>query len=149
PDGEFRWVHDFTVPVRDSSGALEHYRGYVLDITERKAAAESLRDAEARLRETQRMESLGVLAGGIAHDFNNLLMGILGNAGLAPAELPQPPALYDNVKDIEPSARRAADLTRQLLAYSGKGQFVIEKIDLSKLVEESTRLIIPALSRQA
>ena len=149
PDGEFRWVHDFTVPVRDSSGALEHFRGYVLDITERKAAAESLRDAEARLRETQRLESLGVLAGGIAHDFNNLLMGILGNAGLALAELPNPSGLHDNIKDIETSARRAADLTRQLLDYSGKGKFVVEKIDLSRLVEESARLITPALSRQA
>ncbi len=149
PDGEFRWVYDFTVPVRDSNGVLDHFRGYVIDITERKAAAESLRDAEARLRETQRLESLGVLAGGIAHDFNNLLMGILGNAGLALAELPNPSALFDNVKDIETSARRAADLTRQLLAYSGKGRFVIEKIDLSRLVEESTRLIIPSLSRQA
>jgi PAS domain S-box-containing protein len=148
-DGEFRWVHDFTVPVRDSLGALAHFRGYVLDITERKAAAESLRDAEARLLETQRLESLGVLAGGIAHDFNNLLMGILGNAGLALAEVVPASPVHDFIKDIESSARRAADLTRQLLAYSGKGKFVVEKVDLSRLVEESARLMLPAVSRQA
>jgi len=149
PDGEFRWVYDFTVPVRNDHAAITHFRGYVLDITDRKAAAESLRDAEARLRETQRLESLGVLAGGIAHDFNNLLMGILGNAGLALAEAPAPSTAHETLKDIEASARRAADLTRQLLAYSGKGKFVVERTDLSRLVEESARLLLPALSRHA
>lgn len=148
-DGEFRWVYDFTVPVRDSRGTITYFRGYVLDITDRKAAAESLRAAEARLLETQRLESLGVLAGGIAHDFNNILMGILGNAGLAVAEVPPASTVHDTIKDIETSARRAADLTRQLLAYSGKGKFVVEKLDLSRLVEESARLMLPALSRQA
>ena len=148
-DGEFRWVYDFTVPVRGSQGALTHFRGYVLDITERKAAAESLRDAETRLRETQRLESLGVLAGGIAHDFNNLLMGILGNAGLALADVHASSPTHDTLQDIEASARRAADLTRQLLAYSGKGKFVVERTELSRLVEESARLMVPALSRHA
>jgi PAS domain S-box-containing protein len=148
-DGEYRWVYDFTVPVRDSADRLNYTRGYVLDITERKAAAESLRDTEARLRETQRLESLGLLAGGIAHDFNNLLMGILGNAGLALTELAPGTAVHDTVRDIEASARRAADLTRQLLAYSGKGKFVIDRLDLSRLVEESARLMLPSLSRQA
>jgi PAS domain S-box-containing protein len=148
-DGEFRWVYDFTVPVHGPDGRLTHFRGYVLDITDRKAAAESLRDAEARLRETQRLESLGLLAGGIAHDFNNLLMGILGNAGLALSDVPASSAAHDSITEIEASARRAAELTRQLLAYSGKGKFVVERIDLSRLAEESARLLLPALSGQA
>ena len=77
------------------------------------------------MQHTQKLESLGVLAGGIAHDFNNLLMGMLGYADLAKTTiLPESPA-YTHLNSIENSARRAADLTSQLLAYSGKGKYVI------------------------
>lgn len=145
-DGTYCWVSDFTVPLRNEEGLLTHTRGYVVDITERKAAAERLRETEARLLETQRLESLGVLAGGIAHDFNNLLMGILGNAALALGEVPGDSPLQDPIREIEAAARRAADLTRQLLAYSGKGKFLVERIDLSRMVEESARMMLPALS---
>ncbi len=145
-DGHYRWVADFTMPVRASDGRLVLTQGYVVDITEKKAAAERLRDAEGRLREHQRLESLGVLAGGIAHDFNNLLMGILGNAALALAEVPGDSALQDPIREIEVAARRAADLTRQLLAYSGKGRFVVERLALSRLVEDAARLVQPSLS---
>ncbi|MFN8654557.1 MAG: response regulator [Gemmatimonadales bacterium] len=146
PDGTYRWVHEFTIPVRNSGGAVTHTHGYVVDITDRKAAAERLRETEARLLETQRLESLGVLAGGIAHDFNNLLMGILGNAALALGEVPGDSPLQDPIREIEAAARRAADLTRQLLAYSGKGKFLVERVDLSRMVEESARMMLPALS---
>ena len=146
--GHWHWVSDFTVlPPRD--GSVCHTIGYLVDITERKAAAEALQRAEARLRETQRLESLGVLAGGIAHDFNNLLMGILGNAGLALNDLPVSSPTAETVKDIETAARRAADLTRQLLAYSGKGQFVVQPLDLSVLVEESGQLLRTVISKRA
>ncbi len=146
--GGWRWVTDFTV-VPPAAGRADHLVGYLLDITERKAAAEALQQAEARLRETQRLESLGVLAGGIAHDFNNLLMGILGNAGLALNELPPASPVRATVQDIETAARRAADLTRQLLAYSGKGHFVVQPLDLSALVEESGQLLRTVISRRA
>ncbi len=148
-DGGHRWVHDFTVVNRDAAGAVTHYHGYLLDVTERKAAAEIVREAEAHLSETQRLESLGLLAGGIAHDFNNLLMGVLGNASLALGVLaPEAPA-WELVKDIETAAQRAADLTRQLLAYSGKGHFVVQPLDLSALVRESGRLLATVLSKKA
>ncbi len=119
-----------------------------LDATERGREADDVRDAEARLRESQRLEGLGVLAGGIAHDFNNLLVGVLSNASLALSQLPPGPA-HDTVYDIQHAARMAADLSRQLLAYAGKGRFVVARLDLSRLVEDAAQLISTAISRKA
>jgi PAS domain S-box-containing protein len=106
----------------------------VRDVTERKLM-------DQRLWHTQKLESIGVLAGGVAHDFNNLLTGILGNASLALQSLDEPAQLQRGLDDIVRASERAADLTRQLLAYSGKGRFVVEEVDLSRLVRE----ILPLL----
>ena len=81
---------------------------------------------ERRLLHAQKLESLGVLAGGIAHDFNNLLMAILGNPELALRDLPRAPRRGPGSRPRH-AARRAADLTRQMLAYSGKGSFVVAR----------------------
>jgi len=110
---------------RDPLGYLE----INTDITER-------RRMEEQFQHTQKLESLGVLAGGVAHDFNNLLTGILGNASLA-LEQPDPALIEEVIK----AAERAADLTRQLLAYAGKGKFVIRTLDLSRLVREIAGLV--------
>jgi PAS domain S-box-containing protein len=107
------------------------------------------RRAEEQMRNAQKLESLGVLAGGIAHDFNNLLVGVLGNAGLALMELADDSPAREAVKHIETSAQRAAELTRQMLAYSGKGKFLVEPINLSKIVEEMTQLLGRVISKQA
>jgi two-component system CheB/CheR fusion protein len=96
---------------------------------------------ERHLQHTQKLESLGLLAGGIAHDFNNLLTGILGNATLGLAELPDSAPVRRYFREIASASERAADLTRQLLAYAGKGRFVLERIDLSQLVREIEPLI--------
>jgi PAS domain S-box-containing protein len=106
----------------------------VADITERKRA-------EERYRETQKLESLGVLAGGIAHDFNNLLVGILGNASLAADSLSAANPIRALLNDVITASQRAADLTRQLLAYAGKGQFIVQPIDLSATIQEIAQLI--------
>ncbi|MBS3821711.1 MAG: response regulator, partial [Phycisphaerae bacterium] len=100
-----------------------------------------------QIQHAQKLESLGVLAGGIAHDFNNLLVGILGNADLALTELSPVSPARESVQQIEISARRAADLCRQMLAYSGKGRFVIEPIDLSEVVEEMGHMLTVAISK--
>jgi len=119
------------------------------DITERKLTEESRLSLERQVQHAQKLESLGVLAGGIAHDFNNLLMAVLGNAELALDELsPHAPA-RDNIQDIEKAAKRAAELTKQMLAYSGKGRFVIEPIDLGELVDEMSHLLEISISKKA
>jgi signal transduction histidine kinase len=104
---------------------------------------------ETRLQRAQRLESLAVLAGGIAHDFNNLLMGILGNAGLALMDLWPGSRSRRYIEQIEKAAKRAAELTNQMLAYSGRGKFVVTPLDLGRLVEESRALFEPAASAGA
>ena len=104
----------------------------VHDISERKRS-------EERLRQAQKLESVGLLAGGIAHDFNNILTGIMGTASLIEEELP--PETAGGLRAIVQGAEKAANLTRQLLAYAGKGQFVIEQLDLSAVVRDMAGLI--------
>ncbi|MEM7160658.1 MAG: response regulator, partial [Myxococcota bacterium] len=96
---------------------------------------------ETRVRESQRLESLAVLAGGIAHDFNNLLVGVLGNAEAAAASLPRDSPAREPISHVSKAAMRAADLSRQMLAYAGQGSFTIEPIELSKLVQEMVHLL--------
>ncbi|MBP1772204.1 MAG: signal transduction histidine kinase, nitrogen specific, NtrB [Holophagaceae bacterium] len=113
----------------------------VRDLTAQKRAEVERATLERQLFQAQKMESLGVLAGGIAHDFNNLLMGVLGHAGLALEQLnPLHPARR-NLESIQKAGQRAADLTRQMLAYSGRGQFVIRNLDLTIQVQEMVHLL--------
>jgi PAS domain S-box-containing protein len=120
----------------------------IVDITERKRAEEERKRLEVQMQHTQKLESLGVLAGGIAHDFNNLLVSILGNAGLALMELaPESPA-RPTVQNIHAAALRTAELTKQLLAYSGKGRFLIQPLNLSLLVEEMAHLLKISISKK-
>jgi len=101
------------------------------------------------MQETQKLESLGVLAGGIAHDFNNLLMGVLGNANLIRLELPPESPILESMEHIETAALRAAELTKQMLAYSGKGRFVVQALDLSRVVKEMAHLLGTVVSKKA
>ena len=97
---------------------------------------------EDRLVQTQKLESLGVLAGGVAHDFNNLLTGILGSASLAIESVP--PSMIEArtfMKNVIEASERAAHLTKQLLAYAGKGRFVVEPIDLSETGREISQIV--------
>ena len=141
------WVQTTCSPLRDPAGAITGAIMVVHDITARRQAEQERRELEVKLLQTQRLESLGVLAGGMAHDFNNLLVGILGNASLAAAE----PGLYESVRErlheIELAARRAADLTRQLLTYASRGRTAVAPIDVSKLVAETLDLVRAAIPR--
>ena len=110
-----------------------------------RAEAEA-REARERLHEAQRLESIGLLAGGIAHDFNNLLTGIIGSASLA-LETVQPESTTHRMLEIVlSSADRAAQLTRQLLAYAGKGSYVINFLDLSDMARQASNALRPTLS---
>ena len=104
---------------------------------------------EAQVQQAQKLESLGVLAGGIAHDFNNLLMGILGSASLALTEISPVSPAKESIEQIEKSSQRAAELCKQMLAYSGKGRFVIQPIDLTDLVEDMIHLMEISISKKA
>jgi PAS domain S-box-containing protein len=107
------------------------------DITERK-------QNEERLRQVQKLESVGLLAGGIANDFNNLLTVILGNAYSALTKYPS----CEEVRHIITASERAANLTRQLLAYAGKGQFISETFDLTDLVTRCTDLLSASVPKR-
>ena len=118
------------------------------DITVEKELLDKNRKIEAQMLHAQKLESLGVLAGGIAHDFNNILLAILGNAELALLRLvPESPAI-NNLKQIELAAQRAADLAQQMLAYSGKGQFVVEGLDINVLITEMNHILEVSISKK-
>jgi two-component system cell cycle sensor histidine kinase/response regulator CckA len=134
PEGE-RWFEARIV----RSGHGEVFAS-VRDTTARRQAEEARLQVERRLQETQRLESLAVLAGGIAHDFNNILTTVLGHAELALAE-PISPAIRDHLSAIGAGARRAADLTAQILAYSGRGRVQSQPVALSALVREMQSLV--------
>jgi PAS domain S-box-containing protein len=120
-----------------------------LDITERRQAEEERRRLESRMQQTQKLESLGVLAGGIAHDFNNILMAVLGHADLVQAELPGNSAAREHIVEIERASRRAADLCRQMLAYSGKGRFIVKALDLSEVIREMLPMLEVSISKKS
>lgn len=105
-----------------------------------QAAKELARQQEC-LFQAQKMESIGILAGGIAHDFNNILTGVLGNASLALDSIPAGSPNRVLLQGVIQASERAAHLTRQLLAYAGKGRFVIEALDLSQRVREISALV--------
>jgi PAS domain S-box-containing protein len=125
-------------PIRDKSGRLVGVSRVAHDITEQKRQAE-------QMRQTQKLESLGVLAGGIAHDFNNLLTGILGNASLAMEDTQLHSATREAIAAVIEASDRAAQLAQQMLAYSGKGRFVVEDIDFSARVRDTLPLIRSAV----
>ncbi len=113
----------------------------ITDVTERKRA-------EASLREAQKLESLGLLAGGVAHDFNNLLVGVIGNASLAQDMLPPDHPAAGLLDEVLKTGEQAAHLTRQMLAYSGRGKFLLEPLNLSLLIPEMTGLVRPSIPRK-
>ncbi len=111
-------------------------------------AEEERRHLEIQMLQTQKLESLGVLAGGIAHDFNNLLTSVIGYSELARAQLPASSAVGGFIDEAVEGARRAAELTQQMLAYSGKGKLMVEPVQLSVLVTEITRLLEVSISKK-
>jgi PAS domain S-box-containing protein len=119
------------------------------DVTERNRAAEERRRLEEKLQQAKQLESLGVLAEGVAHDFNNLLTAILGYSSLAEAQVPSSSPAREYLLHVERSARRAAELCRQMLAFAGKGTVLPEPTDLSDVARETAMLLRPSLSPKA
>ncbi|TVQ97708.1 MAG: response regulator [Desulfovibrionales bacterium] len=117
------------------------------DVTERRQMEEERLEMERRLLHAQKLESLGVLAGGIAHDFNNLLSAMMGNMELALSSVELEGAARQRVEHGLLAARRAADLTRQMLAYSGKGKFDVQFMTLNDLVQDNIHIFQTALGK--
>lgn len=133
----------------DSNQRKVGYIGTIVDVTERRVLEEQRQLMERKLQDTQKLESLGLLAGGIAHDFNNLLTGIMGNASLASIELPTGSPVQDHLVRINDGSVRAADLCKQLLAYSGKGRFIVKNLSLNQIIQETMHLLHISISKKA
>jgi PAS domain S-box-containing protein len=140
-DGKELWTIVTGTPLKDDEGKVVSVLGVVTDITERRRQEQSL-------LQSQKLESLGVLAGGIAHDFNNLLTTLLGNINLAQLCLPEVSPAWPYLETMELTVQRATDLTRQMLAYSGKGRFVVGPVDLNQVVEEMSHLLGVSISKK-
>ena len=137
PDGTMGWLAAKVAVFLDREGRPDRAIAAQMDVTARKQAEEAHYGA-------QKLESIGLLAGGVAHDFNNLLTTVLGHASLLLPE--SPPAVRESLEAIIAGSERAAELTRQLLAYAGKARFHIQDADLSALVRgmvDLVRLSIP------
>lgn len=141
-DGEYRSLLCTGVPRFTESGVFGGYVGCSVDITE-------LRRTQEQALETQKLESLGVLARGIAHDFNNLLGSILANSELALADLDDASPARDAIAEIQAVAIRASEIVRQLMAYAGQENAVFESVDLSELVGEMLELLKVSISKRA
>lgn len=139
-DGRRLPVEFNVVMVCDENGEPSHFQGIVRDISKRKKAEEAL-------RQSQKLESLGLMSGGIAHDFNNLLTAMLAQSSLIATKLPATSPVQKHVERVVKAARRAADLTQQLLAYSGQGQLNIQAVQLNEVVEDSIHLFDVALPK--
>jgi two-component system, cell cycle sensor histidine kinase and response regulator CckA len=140
-DGSVVPTEVVTSLIHDENGQPITVVGITRDITERRRQEEDRRRLEARLLQGQKLESLGVLAGGVAHEFNNLLTSILGNADLSLQDLPPDSPVREHIRAIETASRRAAEISHQMLAYSGRGRFVVERANVSRVVRDMARML--------
>ncbi|HPA70822.1 MAG TPA: PAS domain S-box protein [Spirochaetota bacterium] len=147
-DGGYRWIISNSQPLV-KNGEFQGIIGVFTDISWKKRAEEERLEMERRLLHAQKLESLGVLAGGIAHDFNNLLMAIMGNLELASMHLKDASPEHKLVGEAGKASQRAADLVRQMLAYSGSGSFIAREINISEMVDEIAHLLKTSISRKA
>jgi len=138
---------DIVLKTKDGRAIQTEIIGNVYHEGDRRAIQLNIRDLTERrkferdLQETQKLESLGLLAGGVAHDFNNLISGIMVNAEFVSAEMPSDHPLRTHLRAIASASRRAAKMTQQLMAYAGKGRFITEHINLSELIRDILTLI--------
>ncbi|MEM6453832.1 MAG: ATP-binding protein [Acidobacteriota bacterium] len=146
-DGSIHHLRSTAVAIRNRRGILAHVLGYDIDISQQPLEKRQ-QQIDHRLLERQKLESLGALAGGIAHDFNNLLMGVVGHADLLLEEIEPGTISHLHVEAIQRASERATELARQMLAYSGRGQFIIKPIDLHSLIAEMMPLLEATVPRR-
>ena len=139
--GSFYTVQAVISPVRDGDGDIVNYVVSIRDVSQEV-------ELEAHMRQAQKMDAVGRLAGGVAHDFNNILQSILGFSGLLLAELDKETPQYHDVGEIRKAARRAGDLTRQLLTLSRKHNVEYAVQDLNTIINNSERMMRRLLGEQ-
>jgi PAS domain S-box-containing protein len=140
-DGTLFWERAAMSPIRDPRGRITHYLAVKEDITQRRESEAALRRTQEQLAQSQKLEAVGRLAGGIAHDFNNLLGVIIGHGELAEASFARHPDARRRLQQILDAARRAAGLTRQLLAFSRRQVLEPRVLDLNAVVAETGDLL--------
>lgn len=140
PDSSIRWIACRGSLLHEGEHARPRLVGVSQDVTERKLA-------DAIVRHKHKLESLGILAGGIAHDFNNLLTGVLGHASIVLSDGKLDSDNRQCIENVVLAAESAAQLTRQMLAYSGRGRFVVEPVQLSNRIRELQPLFTAAISK--
>lgn len=145
--GDWRWVLEVGSPRLSGDGEVVGMIGTCVDVHDNRLAEQERRQMEEHYRVAQNLESLGVLAGGIAHDFNNLLMAILGNAEIARAECERGHPAEQALSDIITTARRAAELCRQMLTYAGRSKPAASAFELHELVREILQLLRVSIPR--
>ncbi|MBI5388531.1 MAG: PAS domain S-box protein [Verrucomicrobia bacterium] len=149
PDGTERVVHEQAeVVVHPATNRPIKLVGTVQDITEQKRAEQARTQLEAQLRQAQKMEAVGQLAGGVAHDFNNILTVVLGNAGLLTDDASLTRENQDLARQIADAAARAANLTRQLLAFSRKQVMQVRPLDLNVVLGQILKMLQRVLGEQ-
>ena len=144
--GKPLWVRIIGSAERSADGTITHVHGSVQDITAQKLAEVHHQKLEGQLLQLQKMEAVGSLAGGVAHDFNNLLSVILSYCGFILEELAPDHPLRADVEEIKASALRAAELTRQLLAFSRKQMLRPEVFDVNEVVAGVQKMLARLLS---
>ncbi len=148
PDAKERIVNTIRVPVHDKNGDINALVGICVDITEQITRNHEKEQMQQQLLHTQKLESLGVLAGGIAHDFNNILAAIMGHASLAESKCKRDPlAVEQHLDRIVTASEKAADLCKQMLAYSGHGKFIVKPLDVSQFVESILNILEVSLNK--
>jgi PAS domain S-box-containing protein len=147
-NGNIRWVCERASGVYDAAGNVICVDGFIQDITEQRRAKLEREEFDRRMLETQKLESLGVLAGGIAHDFNNILTTILGNAYLIGMNIPASSKAQEYLAYVNQAAMRAAGLCKQMLAYSGRGRLLVQHYDIGKLIRETADLLKVSISKK-
>lgn len=147
--GRRSWVRSIGRVLRNDTGRIIKVYGSFQDITERKRNEAEQEKFQRKILETQKLESLGVLAGGVAHDFNNLLTAIMANAQLARLSTIKGTDLDEHVESIEKASHRAADLCRHLLAYAGRTPMSMQPTHINDLVLDTVRLLEVSVGKSA
>lgn len=147
-DGARVPVFSSQITLLNGRGESEHYR-IDIDLTELRRLERERRSLDARIQDSQRLESLGLMAGGVAHDFNNMLQAIIGNTDLAMMDLAGDGEARRRLRDVLKTSEQAQELCQQMLAFSGRGKFVVRDIDISETIRETTPLLQVSLKQSA